>query len=69
MPYVNVELDDLLPEIDTKDLIEELESRKEYNHSSNAYAWKFHDLIKTGREDLLQEEIKNFIYDSIGRIV
>ena len=69
MPYVNVELDDLLPEIDTKDLIEELETRKDYKNASNNYAWKFHDLIKTDREDLLLQEVKDFIYNTIGRIV
>ena len=46
MPYVNIELNDILPEIDTKDLIEELETRKK--NVEQSYSAKRNDASHAG---------------------
>jgi phage-related minor tail protein len=71
MPYVEVYLEpsEVLREIDTEDLIEELESRgsnMNSQNSINSLIQKIYELRRTGQNyDAVLDEL---IYNTIGRI-
>jgi len=67
MPYVSVDID--LSDIDTEDLIEELQTRrKEIEFEiQNELVRKIYEKRRNGQD--YQEELNELIYDTVGRII
>ena len=67
MPYISVDID--LSDIDTEDLIEELQSRrKEIEFEiQNELVRKIYEKRRNGQD--YQEELNELIYDTVGRII
>jgi len=67
MPYVSVDID--LSDIDTEDLIEELQTRrKEIEFEiQNELVRKIYEKRRNGQD--YQKELNELIYDTVGRII
>ena len=67
MPYISVDID--LSDIDTEDLIEELQSRrKEIEFEiQNELVRKIYEKRRNGQD--YQKELNELIYDTVGRII
>jgi len=67
MPYVSVDID--LSDIDTEDLIEELQSRRKEVELEvqNELVRKIYEKRRNGQD--YQEELNELIYDTVGRII
>ena len=67
MPYISVDID--LSDIDTKDLIEELQSRrKEIEFEiQNELVRKIYEKRRNGQD--YQKELNELIYDTVGKII
>ena len=67
MPYVSVDID--LSDIDTEDLIEELQSRrKEIEFEiQNELVRKIYEKRRNGQD--YQKELNELIYDTVGKII
>ena len=67
MPYVSVDID--LSDIDTEDLIEELQTRrKEIEFEiQNELVRKIYEKRRNGQD--YQEELNELIYNTVGRII
>jgi len=67
MPYVSVDID--LSDIDTEDLIEELQTRRKEIELEvqNELVRKIYEKRRNGQD--YQEELNQLIYDTVGRII
>jgi len=67
MPYISVDID--LSDIDTEDLIEELQSRrKEIEFEiQNELVRKIYEKRRNGQD--YQKELNELIYDTVGKII
>ena len=67
MPYISVDID--LSDIDTEDLIEELQSRRKEVELEvqNELVRKIYEKRRNGQDH--QEELNQLIYDTVGRII
>ena len=67
MPYVSVDID--LSDIDTEDLIEELQSRRKEVELEvqNELVRKIYEKRRNGQD--YQKELNELIYDTVGRII
>lgn len=63
--YVTVDVD--LADIDTADLVEELENRGQHVGSDNELLMKIYELRRTGKS--FDTELDNYIYDVLGKVV